>query len=393
MRVFMSRRTIAVGDLHLVRETPRGVIEDFASLVESHRGSRLIVAGDLFDLSADHPGVSKTTALERSFQENARVRAVLAEHVERDGELWLLAGNHDSALAEMNVDAMVRRALGTDATSASRVRTSPWFLRDGGLHVEHGHLFDPDNATDHPLAANLRSLGVRFVEDFVAPTGAFRYLNANDGTPLMLFVSAFTWYGRRGPYVVYKYFDTAFRAVLSIGPFRDATAERDWGRTREDGFFSSLGNDDPSRFRDLLELGAPPTMGSLGETLSRLYLDRVAATCMLMSGLALFAAGRRRAAFTSIGLGALAMGASWALGHDRYGGTVPERLREGARAIRGACPTDLVVMGHAHRDHVEDGYANTGSFAFPRGLPGRPFIEISTKHGKPAAESRLWSQT
>ncbi len=393
MRAFMARRTIAVGDLHLVRETPPPVLDDFASLIEAHRGSRLIVAGDLFDLSADHPGVAKATALERSFEENTRVRSMLAEHVERDGELWLLAGNHDSALAEEDADGIVRRALRTDSASALRVRTSPWFLRDAGLHVEHGHLFDPDNATDHPLAANLRSLGVRFVEDFVAPTGAFRYLNANDGTPLMLFVSAFTWYGKRGPYVVYKYFDTAFRAVMSSGPFRDAASEQAFGRTREDRFFSSLGEEDPSRFRDLLEIGAAPTMRSLGETLSRLYLDRVAATCMVMGGLALFAAGRRRAAFTSIGLGALAMGASWALGHDRYGGTVPERLREGAGAIRAACATDLVVMGHAHRDHLEDGYANTGSFAFPRGTPGRPFIEIATKHGKPCAEARHWMQT
>ncbi len=376
-----------------MRETPAAVVDDFASLVEAHRGSRLIVAGDLFDLSADHPGADKKVALARSFEENARVRAILAEHVEREGELWLLAGNHDSALAEGDVDAIVRRALGASASSAPRVRTSPWFLRDGGLHVEHGHLFDPDNATDHPLAANLRSLGVRFVEDFVAPTGAFRYLNANDGTPLMLFVSAFTWYGRRGPYVVYKYFDTAFRAVLSSGPFRDATADKAWGQAREASFFASLGEEDPSRFRDLLDLGAPPTMRSLGETLSRLYLDRVAATCTLMGGLALFAAGKRRAAFTSIGLGALAMGASWALGHDRYGGTVPERLREGAAAIRKACATDLVVMGHAHRDHVEEGYANTGSFAFPRGAQGRPFVEIVTRHGKPVAERRLWSQT
>lgn len=392
----MHRRTIAVGDLHLVRETPSRVVDDFESLVTAHRGARLIVAGDLFDLSADHPGAAKNVALERSFEENARVRNILAEHVERDGELWLLAGNHDSALAEEDVDVLVRRALGTHAGSAARIRTSPWFLREGGLHVEHGHLFDPDNATDHPLAANLRSLGVRFVEDFVAPTGAFRYLNANDGTPLMLFVSAFTWYGKRGPYVVYKYFDTAFRAVLSSGPFRDQRVDEAWGKAREESFFASLGDqgdEDPTKLRDLLDLGAAPTMRSLGATLSRLYLDRVAATCTLMSGLALFAAGRRRAAFTSIGLGALAMGASWALGHDRYGGTVPERLREGAAAIRKAAPTDLVVMGHAHRDHVEEGYANTGSFAFPRGTPGRPFLELRREGARTVAERRLWAQT
>jgi hypothetical protein len=265
------------------------------------------------------------------------------------------------------------------------VRVSPWFLRDGPLHVEHGHLFDPDNATDHPLASDLRSLGVRFVEDFIAPTGAFRYLNANDGTPGKLFVSAFSWYRWRGPYVVFKYFDTAFRAVLSSGPFRDGAVDATTGRAREADFFSEVADDS---LRVLLGLPRRPTMDSVAATLSRLYLDRVAATCALVAGVGLLAAGKPRAARWAIGLGGLAMGVSWALGHDRFGGSVPERLREGADAIRRASGAELVVMGHAHRESMSEGYANTGSFAFPRSAPGRPFLEIATRAGRLVAERR-----
>jgi UDP-2,3-diacylglucosamine pyrophosphatase LpxH len=381
----MSRRTVAVGDLHLVKESPAALTADLRALAESHRGARLVVAGDLFDLSADFPGVPKSVALRRAFDETPHVRAVLAEHVDRGGELWLLAGNHDSAFAEPTARREVVNHLGLVAEAAERVRVSPWFLRDGPLHVEHGHLFDPDNATDHPLASNLRSLGVRFVEDFIAPTGAFRYLNANDGTPAKLFVSAFTWYKWRGPYVVFKYFDTAFRAVLSSGPFRDGAADARTGQARESEFFSEVADES---LRVLLGLPRRPTMDSVAATLSRLYLDRVAATCAILAGLGLLAAGEARAARWALGLGGLAMGLSWALGHDRFGGSVPERLREGADAIRRASGAELVVMGHAHRETTSDGYANTGSFAFPRSAPGRPFLEIATRGGRLVAERR-----
>ena len=78
------------------------------------------------------------------------------------------------------------------------MRVSPWFFREGGLHVEHGHLYDPDNAPAHPLVG-APSLGVHFVEEFIAKTGAFAYLNANDGTPLELFLCAFPGTGARAP--------------------------------------------------------------------------------------------------------------------------------------------------------------------------------------------------
>ncbi len=378
---------MVLGDLHLVRETPREVITDFTTLLSDHAGARVVVAGDLFDLSADHPGRERDPALRDALASLPEVRRALAEHVDRGGELWLIGGNHDAAVGAPEQTRTLVDALGVRDQAATRVRATPWFFREGGLHLEHGHLFDPDNATSHPLVSGVRSLGVHFVEQFVAPTGAFRYLNANDGTPLELLTSAFRWYGVRGPYVVFKYFDAAFRAVLASGPFFEGCHEVSIGAAREQAYSEAHGLDH-ELVRKLLGLTAPPTMQSLSATLSRLYLDRVAATCTILAGGALLAAGRVRPAGFAIGAGALAMGISWALGHDRYGGSVPERLAHGATRISQATGAKLVVMGHAHREAEGPGYANTGSFSFPRQAPGRPYLTIEGTTEHPRAVRR-----
>ncbi len=303
------KRTIAFGDLHLVRETPADVVDDVVAVVREHAGERLAFVGDVFDLSADHPGVERARALQDAWGAQPRVRAALAEHVTRGGELWLLGGNHDAALGQPELHGGTVAALGLDSAAARRVRSSPWFIREGGLHLEHGHLFDPDNALDHPLSEASHSLGVHFVERFIAPTGAYRYLNANDEMPLQLLVSAFRWYGKRGPYVVFKYFDTAFRALAASGPFFPEDASEETSRSREERFAREhdVGGD---LVESLRELGARPTMTSLAATFQRLYLDRVAATLALVSGLTALASGRKRAAAVLLGTGAAVMGVS-----------------------------------------------------------------------------------
>src|SRR4029078_9141469 len=127
-----------------------------------------------------------------------------AEHVDRDGALYVVSGNHDAEMGTGNMPASIADILGLRGYARARIHTTPWFFRLGNVHVEHGHLYDPDNAPAHPLVVSARSLGVHFVEQFIAPTGAFAFLNANDSTPLKLFVSSFAWYGKRAPYVIYR---------------------------------------------------------------------------------------------------------------------------------------------------------------------------------------------
>lgn len=381
-----SARTIVLGDLHLVRETPTAVIDDLVQVVEAHRGARVVFAGDLFDLSADHPRKERAAALRDAVAAQPRVQALLREHLDRGGQVWLLGGNHDAALGDPANETALASLLDVRGAAAQRLKTSPWFMREGGLHLEHGHLYDPDNATTHPLFDNVRSLGVHFVEEFIAPTGAFRYLNNNDGTPLKLLASAFRWYGVRGPYVVYKYFDAAFRAVAKSGPFfRDQAGEQ--SAERERGFMHAHQIPD-ELLRGMLDVKVSPTMQSMADTLKRLYLDRVSATCALLAGAGLLTAGQRRAGLWSLGAGALVMSISWALGHDRYGGSVPELLAQGAGRVVEHTGARLVVLGHAHRELVSDRYANTGSFSFPRGGAGRPYLEIEGTPEWPRATLR-----
>jgi hypothetical protein len=378
-------RGLVLGDLHLVRHTPKTVTDDLAALLAKHAGERVIVAGDLFDLSSDHPPVPHARAIADALGAHPGARAALARHVDTGGELWLVGGNHDADLGADHFTESLLKELGIKAEARARVRVTPWFFQDGGLYVEHGHLYDPDNAPAHPLVLGEPSLGVHFVQDFIAPTGAHRYLQANDETPLKLFLSSFTWYGPRAPHVIYRYFHTAITAMLRSGPFYRAKGEAARGDSIADALAEQLGV--PRATLDaLIGLGAKPTMESLSRTFTRLYFDRVLGTIALGLGAGAAAMGKLRFGATAAGLGALLLGASWSLGHNRYGGTVHQLLREGARKVASVTGAKLVVFGHTHQAAHEGGYANTGSFAFPKGAPGRPYLILSGDSDTPRAE-------
>src|SRR6185369_11688151 len=177
-------RTVVLADLHVVRDTPHAVTDDLARLIDAHAGARLVFAGDLFDLPASTPRLPHRRTVEEALGAHPSARAALGRYLDRGGELWLLGGNHDAEVGTEGFAEHLVAALGASPAAAARVRTSPWFFREGALHVEHGHLYDPDNAPAHPLVNGVSSLGVHFVEEFIAPTGAHHYLQTNDQTPL-----------------------------------------------------------------------------------------------------------------------------------------------------------------------------------------------------------------
>jgi UDP-2,3-diacylglucosamine pyrophosphatase LpxH len=382
-------RTLVLGDLHLVRETPPPVGEDLAGLLAAHPGARVVVAGDLFDLPAASPRMPPRAAVAAALGAHPAARAALARHLDTGGELCLVGGNHDAEVGTAGFGEALVEALGASPPARARLRTSPWFLREGGLHLEHGHLYDPDNAPAHPLVQGEPSLGVLFVEEFIAPAGAHRYLQINDRKPLELFVRSFTWYGPRAPYVIYRYFYAALSALLRSGPFYRAAGEPRSGEALVDAFARELGVG-----RDLVEgllpLGATPTLESLARTFSRLYFDRVLATLAIAGGLGAAALGSPAAGGGAAILGALLMTLSWSRGTNPYATTVAEHLSASARRVAEATGASLVIFGHTHREAESEGYANTGSFAFPRGAPGRPYLEIEGPPDRPRASRRHW---
>lgn len=392
------RRTLVLADLHLTTFTPKAATQDLVRVVREHPGARLVFAGDLFDTSAEGP-VGRSGKPPRALDALEAwpdVRAALGEHVDRGGELWLVCGNHDGEIgAERFEDDLASSLRVGGGEARGRLRTTPWFFREGAVHIEHGHLYDPDNAPAHPLASGAKSLGVHFVEQFIAPTGAYAYLNANDGTPLKMFLSSFKWYGLRAPYVIYRYFHAAFGALLESGPF--------FQRALADAETSVRGSERLARFADdigvppelataLLDLAATPTLVSMRRTFARLYLDRVGASLMMAGGAAFAATGSVTAGTIVFGVGAAVMASSWAAGHDRYAGAVATRLQDSAADVAAATGAKLVVFGHTHREAhaswTEGAYANTGSFSFPRGAPGRPFLEIEGSPESPRAVRR-----
>jgi UDP-2,3-diacylglucosamine pyrophosphatase LpxH len=384
-------RTVVLGDLHLTTTTPREVTVDLVGVIEDSPGARLVFNGDLFDLSAQIPRMPPERAIRAVLAAHTELRAALGRHLDRGGQLWLTSGNHDAELSSASFQAALLDGLAVRGDARERVRFTPWFFRDGNVHFEHGHLYDPDNAPAHPLVNGEPSLGVHFTEQFIAPTGAFAYLNANDGTPLSLFLSSFRWYGRQAPYVIYRYFHAAIAALLRSGPLYRAGDERPLGDALVDRFASEAGV--PRAMLDeLLRVGPAPTLESLARTFTRLYFDRVLATTALLGGLGALTLGRTRTATTALAAGALLMSASWARGHDRYRGTVAERLAESAAHVGGATGAKLVVFGHTHREALSDGYANTASFSFPTARDrGRPFLEIEGTAEAPRAVRRYWT--
>ena len=114
--------------------------------------------------------------------------------------------------------------------------------------------------------------------------------------------------------------------MLKSGPFYRASDEIPAGRALEAVFAGEMGVEQ-GLVDALLAHGATPTLESLARTFSRLYFDRVMATLAIAGGLGAVAAGRPVAGGTTAMLGALLMIASWARGHDRYGGAVPDAAR------------------------------------------------------------------
>lgn len=377
------RRTLVLADVHLTRSTPKEVSADLRELVDAHRGQRIFVAGDLFDRSAEGRPLP---SLEEVFTVHHDLRRALGEHLEHGGELRLAAGNHDAEVGELGFVEALAQTLDLSTAARARLVSTPWFFREAGLHVEHGHVFDPDNAPAHPLFRGAPSLGVRFVHDFIAPTGAYAYLNRNDKLPLELFVEAFTRYGARGPYVVATFFRAAFAALANAGPFYDLLGERAAGDALLAAFAEAAGLsvDD---LRTVLAQTEAPTMSDLSATFGRLYLDRVAFTVTLLASGGLALAGRRKAAFAlaAIGLGALV--SSWAASYNRYAGKVIARLGAGARLVAEHTNADLVVLGHAHHAEVSEKYANPGSFSFSPG-DTRTFLELDLTNGRARADLR-----
>ncbi len=382
-------RCIALADLHLAKHSLPEVVSDLADLLRAHAGCQLVFVGDFFDLVADAPNRDPRDSIREVMGAHPQLRAALGGHLDGGGTLLFCSGNHDAALGHDIFRDVLLESIGPSHANRERLSSVPWFVRLGKIHIEHGHHYDPDNAVADPLTLHERSLGIHFSADFVHPTGAYRYLNANDDTPLKLFLSAFRWYGLRAPHVVYRYFHAAFGALARSGPFYRGQPRGTQATASQDAFVNRWGLDDKI-VKTLREIGERPTLQSFSDTFARLYMDRVLASTICLSGGAAVLGGQPQLGGLALGGGMALMTASWLRGHSRYAGNVVQYLHRAQQKLRQCTDAELVVFGHTHREATEEGYANTGSFAFPRHAPGRPFLELDESDTFPRALRRYW---
>jgi len=366
---------LVLSDVHLSPATPGAIGKDLARVIAAHPGHELILAGDVFDLSFA-PALSHSPGFLSSLLERSPdVVAAIRNHAAQGNAVTLIPGNHDAALSENPVASTLLGRM--ELQESAPLGVQPWFVRRGRVHVEHGHVYDPDNAPVHPLSASsdrTEPLGIALTRRFVVPTGAAHFAHAQDSTPVSALARAFREYGPRAPSMIASYFRTALELCVEAGEglLHHAAKERDSGEATRGDFAESVSLP-PSVVADVLASVPRPTHMSRRDIFLRLYFDRVFATLVTVGAVSAIpripAAGWVALASSAFLAGSLLRG------KDPYGALPEERLRAGAARIREITAAETVVFGHTHREVTEPGYVNGGSFAFPR-APGRPYVVV-----------------
>jgi predicted phosphodiesterase len=368
---------VVTSDVHLSPRASPAVARDLARLIAEHPGHEIVLAGDVFDLSFEPARKRPEEVLTELVRPLRELREALRSHLGRGDRVTLVAGNHDAAttMPEPKRALLDLLELGAEAP----LGVTPWFVRRGGVHVEHGHLYDPDNAPTHPLApwsADNEPLGIALTRRFLAPNGVYAFAHAHETTPLAGIARTFRLYGVRAPLLIVRYFATAIRICSEAGR-QSALAEQRLEGARTIARFAEESGFDADLLHELSVARPTPTHHDAARTFMRLYFDRVIATLALGSAAAAAVAGSSAGA----GLAAVSaayLGFSIARGTSRYSGLPEERLRDAAHHIARETQAELVVFGHTHRQDDQPRYKNLGSFAYCGGAP-RPYLLVDER--------------
>lgn len=366
---------VIASDVHLEHEGSERIALRLAKLIEANPGHEVVLAGDIFNLSLDRPSRDPAESVQSIIGAYPELSAAIAQHLRAGHPLTFIAGNHDAGvLAHGTRDRLL--ALG-EVQATAKLTIEPWFIRRGEVHVEHGHVYDPDNAPAHPLAAwspETEPLGISLTRRFLAPHDAFAFAHAHHTTPLQGLKTAFTTFKARAPFMVVHYFATATRLTAEAAVPERMNAEKARGGAELEAFLART-ELAPPILRELLEALPRPTHEDFKHTFFRLYFDRVLATLGVAGGAAQVLLGG-----PVLG-GALAIGSAYYLhrssknGVDRYSGLPVKRLYEGAALVKRITGAKLVILGHTHCEDEADGYKNSASFAYTY-RKGSPYLRV-----------------
>ncbi len=365
---------VVASDLHLSADASAGTVRDLAHLLHENPGHEFILAGDVFNLSWEAPGRSAIDAVSTLLDAFPDLKTALREHLANGSPLTFLAGNHDAGVMAPELREALLKKLELLPNSALEI--APWFVRRGGVHVEHGHFYDPDNAPAHPLAEwspATEPLGIAITRRFVRPSGAYHFSHAHETTPLAGIATAFRVYGARTPLIIAEWFHVAAKLCLETREVGRFDAELASGEAALE-HFSKLVELDPAILHALLGSGAVPTHRDFRKTFMRLYFDRVFATSSLLLSAAAYLAWRSRAAGIAGLLAGLYLIQSVQRTGNRYEDLPVERLRAAAARVRELTAATAVIFGHTHQVDQVAGYANSGSFGYSE--RGRPYVTV-----------------
>lgn len=369
------RPLIVASDVHLSLDATHDTAHALARLLRAHSGHEAILAGDVFNLSWEPAGGSPTAAVSSLLRSYPELASAIREHLSAGHPLTLIAGNHDAELLEPELRSALLSELAL--THDAPFEISAWFVRRGGIHIEHGHFYDPDNAPAHPLAqwsTDTEPLGVAITRRFVRPSGAHHFSHAHDTTPLAGISKAFRLYGARTPLIIGEWFQVAARLCMETRARGRFQAEQRAGEAALENF-ARLVEIDPEILRVLLETGAVPTHRDFLKTFMRLYFDRVFATSSGLLGAAAYLTWKSRAAGVLSLLAGLYLLQSVQRTGNRYEDLPVERLRHAADRVRELTGAASVIFGHTHHVDQAPGYANSGSFGYSN--QGRPYVLVT----------------
>jgi len=378
--VTFAEPLVIASDVHLTRGGSGRSAGRLAKLLATHAGHEVVLAGDIFNLSLDAPSKDPSESIASIVAEYPALVGALAQHLKAGHALTLIGGNHDAGVVTRGTRERLLTLCGVN--DSARLMIEPWFIRRGAVHVEHGHVYDPDNAPAHPLAAwspETEPLGISLTRRFLSPHDAFTFAHAHHTTPLQGLKHAFKTFGTRAPLMVLHYFATSSRLAAEAAVPERMGAEKARGASAVDSFAERTGLS-AAVVDGLIRALPRPTHEDFKETFFRLYFDRVLATVSVAGGATRVLLGGATGGVVG---GAVALGGALYLhksvkkGVDRYSSLPVKRLYAGAELVRRMTDAKLVIFGHTHCEDEAEGYVNSASFTYT-GRRGAPYLYLGT---------------
>ena len=357
------RPLIVVSDVHLGHRSCDDVAADLARLIGMYPDHEIVLNGDTFNLACDAWDRDPAVSASAMIAAQPPLRAALTKHLAGQAPVTFIAGNHDLAIQRPAVRTALLALLSEGATVDLRVE--PWIVKRGGVHIEHGHLYDPGNSPTHPLAVpryRAEPVGIELTRRFVGRYEAWDVFadhwtgSATDNVKLMR-----DFFGARA--VTASLYYCWLLAVVNVEtavPMR-LTVDQRAGESALPLQSQHTGIPE-SALRQLLDGRHRPMHFSFVATFLRFGFDALLAMGAIAGGVVAALVTRRAGMLllSAAGLGYL-LAARHRLAH-RGANHMPEDLREGAALVHHVTDARLVIMGHTHREDTMEGYLNLGAF-------------------------------